>query len=327
MITGALLLVVTFLILWLAPSNDYLLLPDRAHPVAPLVAVAGARPDDDGGGIYFLDVFERRATLLESIFPSIREGATLVPGSAINPPGVTEAVRQRADQREMARSQEIAAAVALRQLGYKVVAHRSGALVAAVLDGSPSEGKLAPTDVIVAVDGHPVRTTGELRQRIQARRPGAQVTLTVRAAGGLRTVRLRTVADPHEPSHAIIGILVEPAAQIKLPIKVSIDAGNIGGPSAGLAFALELMEKLGHDVDHGYRVAATGELGLDGSVIPIGAVRQKVFGARRSDIDILLVPAGANADVARRSAKGVRVVPVTSFRQALQALAKLPRKP
>jgi Lon-like protease len=108
---------------------------------------------------------------------------------------------------------------------------------------------------------------------------------------------------------------------------VQIDAGNVGGPSAGLAFALEVMEELGRNVDRGYTVAATGQLNLDGSVSPIGGVRQKIYGVRAVHADVFLVPAaGDNAAVARRYAGNVRVIAVKTFPQALRALATLPLK-
>ena len=125
----------------------------------------------------------------------------------------------------------------------------------------------------------------------------------------------------------MIGVLVEPATQMKLPFPVRIDAGSIGGPSAGLAFALDVLEELGRDVDRGYKVAATGELDADGSVLPIGGVKQKAIGVRRAKVDIFLVPAGDNAKEARKYAGSVQVIPVESFRQALHALATLPPKP
>ena len=103
-------------------------------------------------------------------------------------------------------------------------------------------------------------------------------------------------------------MLVEPAADIRLPLDVSIDAGNIGGPSAGLAFALDVMEKLGRDVDGGRKVAATGELSLDGSVHRIGGIKQKTIGARAADVDVFLVPV-ENAAEARAHADGLRIVP------------------
>ena len=140
------------------------------------------------------------------------------------------------------------------------------------------------------------------------------------------TLHVQTTTDPLDKHRAIVGFAPEQAARITLPIKVQIDAGNVGGPSAGLAFALEVLEELGKNVDRGYTVAATGQMNLDGSVSPIGGVRQKVFGVRAAHVDVFLLPAGDNAAVARRYAGGVRVIAVKSFPQALRALATLPRK-
>ena len=142
----------------------------------------------------------------------------------------------------------------------------------------------------------------------------------------MKEIVVRTVPDPQRPGRPIIGVIVSQAAFIKLPRKVKIDAGNIGGPSAGLAFALDILDQL-KDVNHGQRVAATGAIELDGTVSPIGGVRQKTVGVRRAGIKIFLVPAGENAAEARRYAKGLRIVPVHSFRQALRALATLSKKP
>ena len=247
LLAGGLLAVITLGVLWLAPSGDYLLLPDEAHPVAPLVTVE--KPKRGGGkdGIYFVDLLQRRATLLESIFPSIRDGATLVPADRVNPHGIAESVRRQADLGQMARSQEIAAAVALEELGYDVKISENGAFVTSVYSDLPALGKLVPGEVIVAVDGQPVRSTLDLQRLIGERPPGthdhAHAPRARTGAGG--RVRLTTAANPADETRSVIGVLVEPAADIRLPIKVSIDAGNIGGPSAGLAFALDVMEKLG----------------------------------------------------------------------------------
>ncbi len=317
---------VTLGVLWLFPSSDYLLLPDPAHPVGPKVFVPNAHPDHDGGGIYFVDVIIRKARLFESIFPGIHSGATLLPASVINPPGADEKARREEDARDMVRSQSIAAAVALNALGYHVVAKPTGVLVTSVDPALPAAGKLLPTDVIVAVDGKPVRTPIGLRRIMARHRPGDRVRFTVHRGRDVRLVTIRTVAAPDDPKRPIVGIAVNQAADIKLPIKVRINLGDVGGPSAGLAFALEVMEKLGRDVDHGYRVAATGEIALDGSVGPIGGVKQKTMGARRAHVDVFVVPAGENAQQARRYAGGLRIIAVHSFPQALQALATLPRK-
>ncbi len=100
------------------------------------------------------------------------------------------------------------------------------------------------------------------------------------------------MADPRNRKHAIVGFAPEQAAQIKLPVRVRIDAGNVGGPSAGLAFALQVLEDLGHKVDRGYRIAATGEIQLNGAVGPIGGIKQKTYGVRQAKADVFLVPVG-----------------------------------
>jgi PDZ domain-containing protein len=319
------LALITFGVLYLIPSDDYILLPDRAHPVAPLVRVQGGREPSGSGQIYFVDVLERRASELESLFPWIHDGATLVPAEALVPPGESDQSARQADLRAMQVSQQIAAAVALRHLGYHVVAKPSGVLVSEIEADSNAEKVLRPEDVIVGVDGIPTPTIAKLRSVLAPAHPGDVVTLRIRRGSQLKTFRVKTIASPVEKGRAIVGFAPDQAANIKLPINVEIDAGNVGGPSAGLAFTLEVLAELGHDVTHGYDVAATGEIELDGAVTPIGGVRQKIFGVRAAGAQVFLVPA-ENAAVAKRYAGNVTVIPVTSFAQALRALAKLPPK-
>lgn len=323
-VAGLALLVLVLGFLWLTPSEKYIFLPDEAHAVAPFVKAEGEKPPDEEGGIYYVDVIVRKATLLERLLPSLRSGSTIVPASAIQRPGVSDKERRRASRREMTRSQEIAAAVALRALGRSVVVQPLGALVTGVFAGSPASSTLSETDVIVAVDGARVRTPADLRRLMEERRPGDTVRFEVRSGDRVRTVRLETIADPDDADRAVIGVIVGPAARIDLPIDVEIDVGDVGGPSAGLAFALDLLEELGREVDRGYRIAATGAIELDGTVLPIGGVKQKTIGARSSGIDVLVVPAGENAAEARRHAGRLQVIPVRSFRETLRALATLP---
>ena len=321
------LLAVAAIVLYIVPSNDFIFLPDPAHPVAPLVRVQGGHTPTGPGGIYFVDVFERRANVLESLFPFIHSGATLYPASEIVPPGSNDSQVRRADLREMTISQQVAAAVALRRLGYHVVAVPDGVIVSQILAGTFADGRLQPTDVVAAANGKPTPTIAALHQALAGVRPGKTVALQVRRGGKTLTVRVKTTPDPQDRARAIVGFVPDQGAAITLPIHVSIDAGNVGGPSAGLAFALQLMEDLGHRVDRGYRVAATGEMKLDGSVAAIGGVKQKTFGARDAKADVFLVPAAdGNAAEAEKYAHGLRIIPVTSFGQALRALASLPPK-
>lgn len=321
-VVGLLGLAVTA-VLWSQPSNEYLFAPDRAKPLAGRVAVESSRPAGSGD-VYYVDVFVRKMRLLEKYLPFTRpDGSTTVPASALLPPGTTETDRERQNNQDMQRSEQIAAVVALRALGYHVAATPQGVLVVDVYGDGPSAGKLEPDDVIVAVDGVPVRTPAELRAQIgkPGRKPGDTVRLTVKRAGKARDVSIRTIANPADAKRPIVGIIVDQNVRIgELPVDVHIDLGDVGGPSAGLPFALEIARKLGRDVTHGCKVAATGELALDGTVAPIGGVEQKTIGARRAGVDIFVVPAGENARDARRYAKGLRILPVRSFQQAFRKL-------
>jgi Lon-like protease len=147
------------------------------------------------------------------------------------------------------------------------------------------------------------------------------VSLGVRRGDRLRRFQFRTIADPRDHERAFIGIALEQAVEIELPLDVRIETGDVGGPSAGLAFALDIVDELGRDVDGGLKIAVTGELELDGDVAPVGGLEQKTIGARRSDVDVFVVPAGENAAEARRHAGDLRIVPVRTFQQALRALA------
>ncbi len=316
--------------LYLVPSDKYILLPDRARPLAPFVKIRGERPDRDGGGIYYVAVEVKKASVLEKLFHGLHDGATLVPASAIRAPGESDTQHRREELRAMALSQEVGAAIALQSLGYKLDLKSPGTVIVGVDPSGPAAGKLRPRDVIVTVDGRPAASLTDLRRLIRRHRPGDRVELTVRRGATVRKVEVETIADPKRPNRPIIGVLTSCALQtgskIKLPIPVDIDLGQVGGPSAGLGFALDVVEELRNGVDHGNKVAATGELCVDGTVVAVGGLKQKTIGARRAGMDVFLVPAGDNAREARRYAGSMRVIPVHSFRQALRELATLQRK-
>jgi Lon-like protease len=321
------LLLITLGALYLAPSDDYILLPDPAHAVAPLVRVQGGHDPKGPGKIYFVDVFERRASELEALFPWIHTGSTVVPAKLLVPPGVSDRAAHQADLRAMQISQQIAAAVALKHLGYNVVARPSGVVVDEIETTSHAADLLRPADVIAAVDGTATPTIASLRAILNHVEPGQTVRLQIRRGTQTITSRVKTIANPVAKGHAIIGFTPDQAADIKLPLNVEIDAGNVGGPSAGLAFTLEVLAELGHDPTRGYKVAATGQIDLNGTVGAIGGVKQKTFGVRDAGADVFLVPADqGNAATAKRYAGNLKIIPVTSFGQALRALAKLPPK-
>jgi Lon-like protease len=318
---GLLLLGAATLVLWLAPASGYdIRLVDPAHPADPLVNVPGEKRSHKPGPIYFVDVRERQARLLERLLPFTRaDGSSIVPA-----PPVSSAVEQRIGQQDMDESQKVAAVVALNHLGYNVQARSDGVTVILVQKGAPAASVLRTGDVIVSADGRKVTSVFGLRAILAKHRPGDRVRIEFRRGDRREVATIRTISDPEDPKRTIVGVSARDALRVKLPLRIKIDAGGVGGPSAGLAFALDILQELGRNVAHGHKVAATGELALDGTVGPIGGVKQKTLGVREAGVDVFLVPDGENAREARRYADGLHIVAVKNFPQALRALATLP---
>jgi PDZ domain-containing protein len=314
-----LLLVAAVLALTWIPSDHYIILPDKARPTDPLVAIPGEESGQNNQ-IYMVDVKVGRASLLERIFPGIHEGATLVPESVINPEGVSDRQRRRSSLNDMTRSQKVAVAVALEELGRQVEVTPAGAEVVLVQPDSPADGVLEVGDLIVEVDGETVEGTDDLREAFADVEPGDRVELTVEREGKEVELTAGTQALQGEPNRAVVGVQVQDAETFEFPVDIEIDAGGIGGPSAGLAFALDIVDELGDDIDRGRTIVATGELSLDGTVGSIGGVKQKAIAAERAGADLFLVPDG-NYEEARDAVDGLDVVAVSDFDEALSVLA------
>lgn len=309
------------LALSIIPSDHYIVLPDRARPTDPLVKIPGEGPQAEENGIYMVDVRVGRASLLERIYPGIHEGASLVPERVVNPAGVSDRQRRRSSLNDMSRSQLVAIAVALRELDEEVEVEEAGAEVVLVQPGAPAEGELEVGDVIVEAEGEEVATTADLQRAMSDVEPGARVALVVeRPERGRVELTLATQAAEDDADRAVVGVQVQTALDFEFPLDIEIDAGAIGGPSAGLAFALDIVDELGDDLSGERTVVVTGELTLDGEVLPIGGIKQKAIGARESGADIFLVPDG-NAAEARQAADGLEIVAVSTFQEALSALA------
>ena len=319
------LIAVAFTYAWETQSGYYAFLPDQAHPLAQVVHAQGGKPPANDTGFYFVDVNLLHANLIQKFWAEhLVDGASLVPDREILAPGQSNQQRVHEDMSAMTTSQETAKVVAERALGKPVPIVRQGALLVGIVSGEPAaKAGLQPGSIVTAVNGAPVHSAQDMIADMKPVKPGQSVRLALSKGD---PVTVQTIASP-KPVHAIIGVSVGDAVRIgKLPVPVRIDTGDIGGPSAGLGFALEIYDSLsGRQLLRGHKIAVTGELDLAGGVHEIGGVQQKTIGAIEAGADTFLVPKGNNLRDARAAAHGrINVIGVTSFRQALAVIRGLP---
>jgi Lon-like protease len=237
----------------------------------------------------------------------------VVPESELFPPGQTAQQSQQQDTAEMIGSQQMATAAALTQLNipYQVI-------VALAEKGYPAYGVLRAGDVITAVDGAPVTSQSSLTDLINAHPAGTVLTLTIVRGGQTRTVQ---VATKQVAGDRVIGVVI---GGYKFPFTVKFSVGEIGGPSAGLMFALGIIDKLtALNLTGGKFIAGTGEITANGQVQAIGGIQQKMIGARDAGATIFLAPASNCSDVKGAIPAGLQVVKVSTLSQAVGDLEAL----
>lgn len=161
------------------------------------------------------------------------------------------------------------------------------------IESFPSDEQLDPADTILEVDGVAVGTLAELSAELEGREPGDTVDLKIRRPEvGELDVTVELSSDPADPERTIVGFVPFDTSTVDLPFDVSIDSGAIGGPSAGLAFTLALIDELTEgDLTGGRDIAVTGTIDLEGNVGPIGGLEQKVSAVHQHGVDVFLIPA------------------------------------
>jgi PDZ domain-containing protein len=323
--------VIVAVVVLLRTSDTFVLLPDSPHSAAAIVDVQGGAPADRtrGPGIYYLDVLVHRATLGETWLVPLEHDAERVPASELIPQGGNQQNQQQLDRLDVEGSKRLAGYVALRALGKKVSLTRIGVRVDDVEPSSPAHASgLAPGMIITSVDGTKVLSLPALQHVLAPHGPGDTVMVGVLDDAEHRSLRIRLVGDPSAPKRGFLGIVGETEAPIvHLPIKVAIDTGNLGGPSAGLAFTLEIYDSLtGRKLSHGRFVAATGTIDQNGMVGLVGGIEGKTIGAREHGFDVMLVPKPEAGTARRYAGSHMKVIGVNTFAGALAALGATPQK-
>ena len=260
-----------------------------------------------------------RVSLFEALRGWISREDAVVPRELIYPPDQTPTQTDEQNAEDMLQSQDDAIVAAMHVLG---IAGTTQVTVGKITAQGPSDGRLQVGDVLATVDGAPVKDVKELRRLISDRKPGDVVVIGYTRSGKAGVARLTTVATTDAEHRAVIGI--QAASRSHFPIEVDIKLKDVGGPSAGLMFALGILDKLQPgSLTDGRVVAGTGEIAQDGKVGAIGGIAQKMHGALNAHATVFLVPA-ANCDEARRNRPdGLRLVKVDTLQDALDGLAAL----
>jgi len=288
----------------------------------PLIEITGRKTYPTSGNLNMVTIsYTGGPGVPFNIFNALSAWLTpddaVVPQSEIFNPGQSQQQVVQQDTQEMVGSQQDATAAALCYLN---IPFKTMDTIQATVPGMPADGVLRKGDDITAVDGTPVTCHDNVVNMIRDRKPGAPVTLTIDRNGSIKTVTLTTKNENGTP---VVGVELASPSYV-FPFTVKINISNIGGPSAGMMFALGIIDKLTRDNLTGGRfIAGTGEIDPQGDVEPIGWIQQKMAGARDAGATIFLAPAGNCSDTSGAVPSGLRVVRVSSLAGAVQDLEKI----
>jgi PDZ domain-containing protein len=293
-----------------------LMLPGKAIDLRTVVQVQGHTTPP--GALFLTDVrFARRVTPIQ-LLALFEPGAQLLPAENVATPVTSSAVEYEGFQREaMTESQSIAAFVAERAAGYPVPEPQSRVLALLFARWSPTPHVLHALDMIVSIQGHPVASNADVERVMPTIKPGTRARVAVFRHGRELFLDVPTVARKGKASFGVYMTTIYERPEI--PVAVSFHLPKVEGSSAGLMFALQIYRTLrGMPGGKDLRVAGTGTIAYDGSVGPIEGAKQKVIAARAAGASLFLVPRQNYREVSRT--RGIRIVPVSNFSQALRAL-------
>ncbi|MET8954818.1 YlbL family protein [Streptomyces sp. NPDC004393] len=304
------------------------------HDGEPVLQISGRKTYPTTGHLNMTTVRVTSAdynmNLVEAVYGWLAHDDKVVPHDTLYPDGKTEQQSTQENAEEFSQSQESAKVAALKQLGIPV---KSWVIVATVLKDSPAEGRLHAGDVIKAVDGAPVKGPDDVAKLVTKHKPGQDVVFTIvpvkeqAAAEKAQKTSTKTqdvtitTAKSHDSGRqrAIVGISA--GTDHTFPFTIDIKLADVGGPSAGLMFALGIVDKLTpDDLTGGKFVAGTGTIDDDGKVGPIGGVEMKTVGAREKGAQYFLTPKDNCAAAAADTPEGLTLVRVNTIGDALNAL-------
>jgi PDZ domain-containing protein len=325
--------------------NEYAITPGNAEDVAPLITIAGHEQAKIHGQILLTDVFVTKINWLTWIQTQFTKDAQIIPSDALVPKGVPTDELLPQGFLEMAQAKDAARAAALTRLGYPITAAAAGAQVNQVAFNTPAWNRLHVGDVITQANGKKVTSQCSLVSALHGVTPSTTIPFTVLPAtfsssgslslGSAVHVALKVAAPPRgtianscsgvpEVSRAYLGIGASDYVSYHFPFSISISTPNIGGPSAGLAMTLGIINGLSKGaLLLGHTIAATGTMNAAGLVGDVGGVPQKAVTVQRAGATVFLVPVGEVGPARSTTGRAMEVEAVASLDAALAVFAHL----
>lgn len=309
----------------------YIQKPGGADALNPIVAVDGGYESE--GDMHLVTVSGLQATPVQYLLAKVFSYQDILPIDQVFPEGVSQDDYMHAQLQVMESSQEAATVVAYEAAGEDITIDYNGVYVVSVVEGMPAEGKLETGDRIVGIDGKEIHEAADLIEYVETKQ--AQDKIEIDFVRGEETMNVAITLEEFSDLENKVGIGISLVTDRSVTVDPPIDfsSGNIGGPSAGLMFSLEIYDQLTEeDITKGKEIAGTGEVDYEGNVLRIGGIDKKIVAADKEGIDIFFAPnengaEESNYEIALETAEEIgtdmEIVPVNTFEDALSYLEKM----
>ena len=274
------------------------------------------------GNLYQLTVRRDEANYFVYAWARLNSQIDLYPREVILPDGVTPQELSEISIQNMMTSENVAIAVALDSLNYDIQSEGDGVLVVGLLDDSPVKDKLIKNDLIVSINNELVKSVSEFISMLRTYEIGDIVNIGLIRNEQELNIETKLIEHVEYENEPMVGFLAStPNQQFIFPFEVDIQTGNVGGPSAGMMMALNVYNLLTEDdITNGKKIAGTGTIEIDGSIGPVGGVKQKVIAAKRAKASLILVPSANYEEASLFEDDNTQIVAVDSFDNALNVI-------
>ena len=280
------------------------------------------------GSLYQLTVRRDEANVLIYIWSLVNDSYDLYPREVILPDGVTPKELSEISIQNMRTSENVAIAVALKNVGYEISSKGDGVAVVGILDDSPVKDKLKKGDLLNSINNKNISSATEFISTLRTYSIGETISIGLlrEIDGNKKTLTIETTLIEHveyegEPMVGFLATTVN--ERFDFPFEIDIKTGNVGGPSAGLMMALNVYNNLiPEDLTNSMIVAGTGTIEIDGSVGPVGGIKQKVIAAKKAGAELILVPVANFEEAKIFETEETAIVAVDSFSEALSVISQ-----